>query len=251
MRRFKTITLTSDNDKFRTTMRMFKKLLQKQSPFTRRIVFFVGTLWLTGCATQQFPPLDVALVEEQGGDQTPSTELEVTEPPPDPEEFRFRAGDSVSLFVWHNPELSTSAAVRPDGKITIPLINDLHASGKTPMELAEIIEKELTAFVNRPIVTVSVGSIGPAHRQQIRIIGGAVQPQGLAFTEHMTVLDVLIAIGGLNEFAAGNGTSIVRTLGDRQIRFGVRLEDLVKKGDISANVKMSPGDIIIIPEARF
>lgn len=160
-------------------------------------------------------------------------------------------GDNVNMFVWGNPEVSQSVPVRPDGKITAPLVEDLQASGKTPTQLARDVEKVLSKYIKEPIVTVIVtGFVGP-YTEQIRVIGEATQPQALPYREHMTILDVMIAVGGLTQFAAGNQASIVRIAEGKQQQFGVRLEDLIKDGDISANVTMRPGDILIIPESWF
>ncbi len=160
-------------------------------------------------------------------------------------------GDSVNVFVWRNPEVSTSVTVRPDGKITTPLVEDLPASGKTPTQLARDIEKSLATYIKEPIVTVIVGGfIGP-YSEQIRVVGEAAKPQALPYRQKMTMLDLMIAVGGITDFADGNKASIVRFVDGKQRQFQVRLEDLIKDGDISANVDMLPGDILIIPESWF
>ncbi len=160
-------------------------------------------------------------------------------------------GDSLSIFVWRNPDLSTSVPVRPDGRITIPLVEDLPASGKTPSQLARDIERELAKYVKDPMVTVMVtGFVGP-YSQQVRVVGEAARPQALPYRANMTVLDVMIAVGGLTEFAAGNRARLVRTVEGRQEVIELRLDDLLKDGDISANVAMMPGDTLIIPESWF
>ncbi|MFP5380833.1 MAG: XrtA/PEP-CTERM system exopolysaccharide export protein [Gammaproteobacteria bacterium] len=160
-------------------------------------------------------------------------------------------GDSVQVFVWRNPEVSGSFPVRPDGKMTMNLVEDLQASGKTPTQLARDIEKALSKYIQEPIVTVIVGGgIGPFD-QQIRVVGEAAKPQALNYREKMTLVDLMIAVGGLTDFAAGNKAYILRGSGDKQERFGVRLEDLLKGGDISANVDMRPGDVLVVPESLF
>ena len=160
-------------------------------------------------------------------------------------------GDSVQIFVWRNPEVSNSVIVRPDGKITAPLVEELDTSGKTPAQLARDIEGVLSTYIKEPIVTVMVGGfIGP-YSEQIRIIGEASQPQAIPYKQWMTALDVMIAVGGLTDFAAGNRTAIVRIVDGTQQEYQVRLDDLVRDGDISANVDMLPGDIMIIPESFF
>ncbi len=160
-------------------------------------------------------------------------------------------GDNLNVFVWRNPELTSSVAVRPDGKFSTPLVEDLQASGKTPTQLAREIEKKLGEYIRDPLVTVTIGGFSGEYDEQVRVVGEATEPQALQFRRNMTVLDVMIAVGGLTEFAAGNRASIVRTSGKGHEQYAVRLEDLVKDGDIDANVAMQPGDILIIPEAWF
>ena len=158
--------------------------------------------------------------------------------------------DTVNIIVWRNPELSLIVPVRPDGKITTPLVDDLDALGKTPTVLARDIEKALAKYIRDPVVTVIVTTfVGPAS-EQIRVIGEATKPQILAFRKYMTLLDVMIAVGGLTDFADGNRANIFR-VGDGGKLYSVRLQDLVKRGDISANVDMRPGDILIIPQSYF
>ncbi len=160
-------------------------------------------------------------------------------------------GDTLNIFVWRNPDLSTAVPVRPDGRITIPLVEDLQASGKTPTQLARDIEKALARYVKDPLVTVMVtGFIGP-YSQQIRVVGEAAQPQALPYRDRMTLLDVMIAVGGLTEFAAGNRARLVRIVDGKQQILELRLDDLLKDGDISANIPMLPGDTLIIPESWF
>ena len=160
-------------------------------------------------------------------------------------------GDSIDVFVWRNPEVSGSFPVRPDGKMTMNLVEDLPASGKTPTKLARDIEKALSKYIQDPIVTVIVaGGVGP-FSQQIRIVGQATTPQAINYRENMTLIDVMIAVGGITDFAAGNKATILRTVEGKQQQLGVKLEDLTKGGDISANVEMRPGDVLIIPESLF
>ena len=158
--------------------------------------------------------------------------------------------DTVNVIVWRNAELSMSVPVRPDGKITTPLIEDLPALGKTPTELSRDMEKALSKYIRDPVVTVIVTSfIGPA-TQQIRVIGEATTPQVLPFRTQMTLLDVMISVGGLTDFADGNAARIFRVAEGGKL-YSVRLRDLVKRGDITANVDMRPGDILIIPQSWF
>lgn len=159
-------------------------------------------------------------------------------------------GDTLNIVVWRNPDLGTSVPVRPDGKISTPLVEEVVAQGKTTIELARDIEKVLGKFIRDPVVTVGVTSfIGP-YSEQIRVVGEAARPQALPFKQKMTVLDVMIAVGGLTDFAAGNRATIVRT-GEGNKQYSVRLQDLLKRGDVSANVEMRPGDILIIPQSYF
>ena len=160
-------------------------------------------------------------------------------------------GDSLNVFVWRNPELSSTVAVRPDGKFTTALVEDLLASGKTPSALAREIEKKLGEYIRDPLVTVTVGGFVGEASEQVRVVGEATKPQAIPYVKDMSVLDVMILTGGLTEFAAGNRATIVRTTGGEHQQYRVRLEDLLKDGDIEANVAMAPGDILIIPEAWF
>jgi len=160
------------------------------------------------------------------------------------------AGDSINIMVWRNPELSMSVPVRPDGKIAAPLVDELVAQGKTTVQLAREIETVLGKYVRDPIVTVMVsGFVGP-YSEQIRVVGEAARPQFLPYKSKMTLLDVMIAVGGLTDFASGNSATILRT-GDGNKQYTVRLSDLIKRGDVSANVEMRPGDILIIPQSLF
>lgn len=159
-------------------------------------------------------------------------------------------GDMLNIIVWRNPELSMSVPVRPDGKVSTPLVDELDAQGKTSVEIARDVEKALSKLVRDPVVTIIVTSFVGPYSEQIRVIGEAAKPQSLPYKQKMTVLDVMIAVGGLTDFADGNGASITRASeGDK--RYSVRLKDLVKRGDISANVEMKPGDILIIPQGWF
>ncbi len=159
-------------------------------------------------------------------------------------------GDNVNIVVWRNPELSMSVPVRPDGKITTPLVEDLPAMGKDATTLARDIEQALGKFIREPVVTVIVtGFVGP-YSEQIRVVGEASEPKILPYHQKMTLLDVMIAVGGMTEFADGNGATILRTAeGNKQ--YSVRIRDLVKRGDVSANVEMRPGDVLIIPQSWF
>ena len=191
----------------------------------------VAVLVLAACTTPSFPPAP--------GDASSA-------------DYNYHIGpsDIVNVIVWRNPELSMSVPVRPDGRITTPLIDDLEALGKTPTELARDMEKALVKYIRDPVVTIIVSNfVGPAS-EQVRVIGEAAKPQTLAFRRDMTVLDVMIAAGGLTDFADGNAARIVRVADGGKL-YNVRLRDLIKRGDISANVAMRPGDILIIPQSWF
>ncbi len=160
-------------------------------------------------------------------------------------------GDSLNIQVWRNPDVSITLPVRPDGKISTPLVEDLVAANKTPSQLARDIEKALAKYIQDPVVTVMVMNFGGPFSRQVRVIGQAAKPQALQYREKMTLMDVMIAVGGITDFAAGNKASIVRMVDGKQQQFRVRLEDLIRGGDISANVDILPGDILIIPESFF
>ena len=169
------------------------------------------------------------------------------------EEYIIGAGDQLSVFVYRNPDLSEpGVAVRPDGRISTPLIEDIVAAGKTPKDLAREIEKKLAKFIQDPNVTVIVRSfIGPPDRQ-VRVIGEAAEPVAIPYRDHMTLLDIMIATKGLTKYASGNRAVIVRTDPDGKRRsIGVRLSNLIKDGDISQNVELMPGDTLIIPQSWF
>ena len=147
--------------------------------------------------------------------------------------------------------MSGSFPVRPDGKMTMNLVEDIQASGKTPTQLARDIEKSLSKYIQEPIVTVIVaGGIGPFD-QQIRVVGEAAKPQALNYREKMSLIDLMIAVGGLTDFAAGNKAYILRTVDGKQHQLGVRLDDLLRGGDVTANVDMRPGDVLVVPESLF
>jgi polysaccharide export outer membrane protein len=159
------------------------------------------------------------------------------------------AGDTLNIIVSGSPELSMSVPVRPDGKLSTPLVDELVVQGKNTVEVARAIEQQLSKYVRDPVVTVIVTSFVGPYSEQIRVIGEAARPQVLPFKQKMTVLDVMIAVGGLTDFAAGNRATILRSSEGKQ--YSVRLKDLVKGGDMSANVEMKPGDILIIPQSFF
>jgi polysaccharide export outer membrane protein len=186
-------------------------------------------MWIAGCATV-YPPAPATTVERFSG------------------AYLIGPGDSLNVVVWRNPEVSMVVPVRPDGKITTPLVEDLQASGKTANQLARDIETALTKYIQNPVVTVIIQSFVGPYSEQIRVIGEAAKPQALPYRDNMTLLDVMIAVGGITDFAAGNRASILRGGNER---FGVRLVDLIKGGDLTANVAMRPGDVVVIPQSFF
>lgn len=192
-----------------------------------------------------------AVIGLAGCSNTPTYPPAPTQASQDDWNYLVGPGDSVNVFVWRNPEVSGTFPVRPDGKMTMNLVEDLPASGKTPSQLARDIEKALAKYIQEPIVTVIVGGgVGPFD-QQIRVVGEAAKPQALNYREKMSLVDLMISVGGLTDFAAGNKAYILRTEGGKQHQLGVRLEDLLKGGDITANVAIRPGDVLVVPESLF
>ena len=195
-----------------------------------------GASGLSGCAMdgsgrQQLPPAS--------GDAQYSTR------------YRIAPGDKVQIFVWRNPEVSTSVPVRPDGLLSAPLLEEVPAAGKTPAELARDLEGELSTYLRDPLVTVIVNGFVGTYREQIRVLGEAAKPKSLLYRDSMTLLDVLIQTGGVTKFADGNNATLVRVIDGKQEEFRLRMDDLIRDGDITANVDMRPGDVIIVPEAWF
>jgi polysaccharide export outer membrane protein len=167
-------------------------------------------------------------------------------------QYRYLIGplDTVSVIVWRNPELSMAGPVRPDGRISVPLVEDIQAQGRNPTDLARDIEKALSKFIRDPVVTVMVTGFQGPYSEQIRVIGEAQRPQSVPYRQNMTVLDVMVLVGGLTDFADGNAAVLVRGAEGGK-SYGVRLRDLVKRGDIAANVDVKPGDVLIIPQSWF
>jgi polysaccharide biosynthesis/export protein len=167
-------------------------------------------------------------------------------------DYLIAPGDTLAVFVWANPDLTiVNVPVRPDGKITTPLAEDVKASGKTPTQLARDIEGKLSRFVKRPDVTVTVTAFEGRYGDKVRVVGEATRPQSLPYREGMTALDAIIAVGGLTEFAGGNKAKLVRSVSGNESTYRVRLNDLIRDGDISANVDLLPGDVLIIPDASW
>jgi polysaccharide biosynthesis/export protein len=212
---------------------MFMKTLR----ITQLIFLSVGIGLIAGCSTNsQLPPA--------------STHSSLTTSIDD-YKYLIGPGDSVNIFVWRNPEVSGSFVVRPDGMISTSLVEDLPVSGKTPTAFAREVEKALAKYIRDPIVTISVGGFVGPFSEQVRVIGEATSPQAVNYKEDMTLLDLMIAVGGITEFADGDGAKLIRVVNGTQQEYSVALDSLIKEGNIKANVDILPGDILIIPEAWF
>ena len=166
-------------------------------------------------------------------------------------QYLIGPGDNLNIFVWRNPEISGSFIVRPDGKVTTSLVEDIEVTGRTPTQLAREVEEKLSLYINNPRVTVSVTGFSGPLSEQVRVIGEATNPSAISYTEDMTLLDLMIAVGGLTEFAAGNKAKLVRVVDGKKVTFSINIDDLVREGDITKNIDMLPGDVVIIPEAWF
>jgi polysaccharide export outer membrane protein len=177
---------------------------------------------------------------------TPAANATATTP-----EYRLGAGDELTVFVFGHEDLGGEVTIRPDGRITTPLADDVEAAGRTPSQLAREIETALAEYVRNPKVSVMVRNFVGSFADQIRVVGQAAQPQALPYRANMTVLDVMILVGGLGEFAAGNRAQLVRKVDGKEQSIRVRLDDLLNDGEMSANMPVQPGDVLIIPEARF
>ena len=171
-------------------------------------------------------------------------------PPAADNEYIIGPGDTLQVFVWRNEELTTTVPVRPDGKISTPLVEDMVAVGKTPSKLARDIEVVLAEYIRQPQVNIIVSNAVSTF-SQVRIIGQVTNPQGIPYREGMTVMDAILAVGGLGPFAAGNRAKLVRTVDGKPTEIRIRLEALVNKGDLSQNLTLRPGDVIVVPESRF
>lgn len=212
--------------------------------FSHKFRVFIGlvlsALVLSGCMSTssgpQLPPASFVSTQEGPG-----------------EEYVIGPLDELTIFVWRNPELGSKVQVRPDGRITTPLITDMPAVGKTSKVLAEDIRKALSQYIENPLVSVIVDKFSGTFSQQVRIVGATEKPASLPYRANMTLLDAMIAVGGLSEYAAGNRARLVRydRESGKQQEFALRINDLVKKGDTRANVLLAPGDVIIIPESMF
>jgi len=204
------------------------------------IGLLLSALVLSGCTTTapgpQLPPASFVSTQEGPG-----------------EEYVIGPLDELTIFVWRNPELGAKVQVRPDGRITTPLITDMPAVGKTSKMLAEDIKLALSQYIQNPLVSVIVDKFSGTFSQQVRIVGATEKPASLPYRANMTLLDAMIAVGGLSEYAAGNKARLVRFDREtgKQQEYALRINDLIKKGDTKANVLLAPGDVIIIPESMF
>ncbi|HEY0837116.1 MAG TPA: XrtA/PEP-CTERM system exopolysaccharide export protein [Azospirillum sp.] len=202
----------------------------------RTIVMIAAALLVAACSSASHPPAPMNIGAAPGM-ETP--------------EYRVGPLDKLRIFVWQAPEFTTDVPVRPDGRISTPLIDNMAAAGKTTAELGRDIQRELRQYVQDPLVTVIVTEFAGALDQKIRVVGGASLPRAIPFRANMTMLDVMIEAGGLTEYAAGNRAVLSRRHGDGQGVYSVRLADLLNDGDISANVPVMPGDVVIIPQSWF
>jgi len=168
----------------------------------------------------------------------------------DAAQYQIGPGDILQIFVWRNPELSVSVPVRPDGKVTTPLVADMVAIGKTPTQLARDIEVVLGEYIRTPQVSVIV-TTAQSQYSLVKVVGQVTTPSPLPYRSGMTVLDAILAVGGMTEFAAGNRAKIVRSEGGKQVEIRVKLADLVNDGDLSQNIEVRPGDLIVVPESRW
>jgi len=211
---------------------MEKNMFDKLKTVTLLLLAYI----ISGCSTLTLPP---ATIHQ-------STTVDVAS-----YKYLIGAGDVVNIFVYRDPEVSGTFIVRPDGMITTSLVEDIPVSGKTPTELARTLEEMLSTYLREPLVTVTVNNFVGPFSEQIRVIGEAAEPKSINYTQQMTLLDVMIRVGGLTEFADGNDAILVRVENGEQKQYEIYIEDLIKNGEISANVDVLPGDIIVIPETWF
>lgn len=195
-------------------------------------VLVIISMTLAGCAGM-------------GSDNVP------TPPERGDDDYVIGPGDQLQIYVRNNPDMSVGIPVRPDGKISVPMVQDVRATGKTPSGLARDLENELARYIRDPNVTVMVTNFVGTYDAQIRVIGQAVEPQAIAYRDGMTVLDAVIQVGGLTQFAAGNRARLVRQVGGESRTYRLRLNDLLTEGDMRQNHPLRPGDVLVIPEAYF
>ncbi|MGF1764079.1 XrtA/PEP-CTERM system exopolysaccharide export protein [Aliivibrio kagoshimensis] len=194
---------------------------------------------MTACSSSQLPELPSATSH-------PSLTSDISN-----YSYLIGPGDSLEIFVWRNPEISGSYQVRPDGKISTSLVEDVDVSGQTPTDVARVFEEKLSTYIRTPIVTVIVKRFVGPYSEQVRVIGEAANPKSISYRENMSLLDVMIEVGGLTEFADGNSARLVRIVEGEQQEYSLNVDSLIRDGEIKANIDMLPGDIIIIPDSWF
>jgi len=207
-------------------------------------MFAVRALKIAACLSLLTPAAAVA--------QAAPLDTAVVAAPASQADYRIGPGDQLQIFVWKNPDLSTQTPVRPDGKISAPLVQDIQAQGRTPVELAAALKTALSAYIQDPVVPVVVNEFAdPTNSAAIRVIGSAVNSKSVPYRAGITTLDVLIDVGGLTTYANGNRAELIRQVNGKYVSYPLRLADLVKSGDLKANVELRPGDIIRIPQRAF
>lgn len=216
--------------------------LRSQLKFSITVCISLIILICTVTASAQIPPGAGAPSTPAAAPTTPASAVT--------DDYKIGPGDTLQIFVWRNPELTSTIPVRPDGKISTPLVEDMVAVGKTPSELARDIEKVLGEYVRSPQINVIVTQPASAF-SQIKVIGQVVRPQSIAYRDGLRVLDAVLAVGGLGPFAAGNRAKIMRNDNGKSIEIKVKLADLVDDGDMRQNIALQPGDVIVIPPSRF
>lgn len=208
--------------------------------FLSQLGLMVWLAWLPLAAQAQVA-VGTAAEPELAKSALPDNEAEM---------YRIGPGDVLQVFVWRSPELTATVPVRPDGKVSTPLVEDMVANGKTPTQLARDIEGVLGEYIRSPQVSVIVTQ-PQSQFSQVKVVGQVARPSPLAYRNGMTVIDAILAVGGLTEFAAGNRAKIVRTEDGRQVEIKLKLADLMNKGDMSQNQEVRPGDLIVVPESRW
>lgn len=191
----------------------------------------------------------IACDRAKNGELPPAPFVKVDEGPGP--EYRVGPLDRLNLYVWQQAELSVSVSVRPDGRFSMPLVPDIPAAGKTSTEIAEYIQEKLSDLIQTPIVSVMVEEFTGPFAQQVRVVGEAAEPQAIPYRANMTLLDLMIQVGGLTEFAAGDRATLVRYENGQMKEYRLKISSLIKDGEVDANVIILPGDVVIIPESVF
>jgi len=207
------------------------------SLYLRAFALLAALLFASNCASERtLPPVPVDTGTQSYTDSS---------------DYRIGPGDMLNIIVWHNPDLSSQIPVRPDGRISMPLVGEVMAAGNTPTSLSGVLQEKLKPFIKEPLVTVTPTQfVGPFARQ-IRVVGEAAQPRAIPFSSNMTLLDVMIAVGGLTKYADGNRAVVVRVDRGKQQTYRVHIDSLIRDGDVTQNVAMQPGDVLIIPQRFF